>query len=259
MGEISAASREQSLGVSQVGEAVTQMDQATQQNAALVEEMAAAASSLKSQAQELVQTVAVFKLGAGEVQRVAVTETAVRARSPKSSPPQVKSPERRSLAAPSMSAQSRTTSDTGINLENAIKAHADWKSKLRSAAMHNEQLDANTISQDNCCELGKWLHGPGGSRFGGKPSFVNLIAAHANFHTEAAKVARTINQGDGARGEKMLDSGTDFAQASAEVGRLIIQLKGELSAADAPKSRATAPIKTKTMQASGVDDDWESF
>ena len=62
MGEISAASVEQSQGVSQVGEAVTQMDQATQQNAALVEEMAAAASSLKSQAQELVQTVAVFKL-----------------------------------------------------------------------------------------------------------------------------------------------------------------------------------------------------
>jgi len=66
MGEISAASLEQSQGVAQVGEAVTQMDQATQQNAALVEEMAAAASSLKSQAQELVQTVAVFKLAQGQ-------------------------------------------------------------------------------------------------------------------------------------------------------------------------------------------------
>ena len=62
MGEISAASAEQSAGVGQVGEAVTQMDQATQQNAALVEEMAAAASSLNGQAQELVQAVAVFKL-----------------------------------------------------------------------------------------------------------------------------------------------------------------------------------------------------
>jgi methyl-accepting chemotaxis protein len=62
MGEISAASGEQSQGVSQVGEAVTQMDQTTQQNAALVEEMAAAASSLKMQAQELVQVVAVFRL-----------------------------------------------------------------------------------------------------------------------------------------------------------------------------------------------------
>ncbi len=62
MGEISAASNQQSLGVAQVGEAISHMDQATQQNAALVEEMAAAASSLKSQAQDLVQTVAVFKL-----------------------------------------------------------------------------------------------------------------------------------------------------------------------------------------------------
>ncbi|WP_338820014.1 methyl-accepting chemotaxis protein [Acidovorax temperans] len=62
MGEISAASNEQSAGVGQVGEAVTQMDQATQQNAALVEEMAAAAASLNTQAGELVQAVAVFKL-----------------------------------------------------------------------------------------------------------------------------------------------------------------------------------------------------
>jgi len=65
MGEISAASTEQSQGVAQIGEAVTQMDQVTQQNAALVEEMAAAASSLKGQAQDLVQAVSVFKLAQG--------------------------------------------------------------------------------------------------------------------------------------------------------------------------------------------------
>ncbi|MBK1685370.1 methyl-accepting chemotaxis protein [Rhodoferax fermentans] len=63
MGEISAASDEQSLGVSQVGEAVAQMDQVTQQNAAMVEEIAAAAGSLKNQAQDLVRTVSVFRLG----------------------------------------------------------------------------------------------------------------------------------------------------------------------------------------------------
>jgi methyl-accepting chemotaxis protein len=62
MGEISAASSEQSQGVLQIGEAMQQMDQVTQQNAALVEEMAAAASSLNSQAQDLVQAVSVFKL-----------------------------------------------------------------------------------------------------------------------------------------------------------------------------------------------------
>jgi len=65
VGEITSASVEQSSGVGQVGEAITQMDQATQQNAALVEESAAAAESLRLQAQRLVQTVAVFKLASG--------------------------------------------------------------------------------------------------------------------------------------------------------------------------------------------------
>jgi hypothetical protein len=60
--EIAAASTEQASGVGQVGEAVTHMDKATQQNAAMVEEMAAAASGLRSQAQELVQVVAAFRL-----------------------------------------------------------------------------------------------------------------------------------------------------------------------------------------------------
>ncbi|MEG0222764.1 MAG: methyl-accepting chemotaxis protein [Comamonas sp.] len=62
VGEISSASKEQSAGVDQVGMAVTQMDQVTQQNAALVEESAAAAQSLRVQAGQLVQAVAVFSL-----------------------------------------------------------------------------------------------------------------------------------------------------------------------------------------------------
>ena len=61
MGEISAASSEQSTGLAQVGEAVGQMDMATQQNAALVEESAAAAQSLTDQAQQLVQSVGGFR------------------------------------------------------------------------------------------------------------------------------------------------------------------------------------------------------
>jgi methyl-accepting chemotaxis protein len=65
VGEISAASVEQSQGVAQVGEAVTHMDKATQQNAALVEESAAAAESLRTQAEQLVQAVAVFRLNGG--------------------------------------------------------------------------------------------------------------------------------------------------------------------------------------------------
>jgi len=62
MAEISAASLEQSSGIEQVNTAITQMDDVTQQNAALVEQAAAAAESLEEQAQQLVQVVTRFKL-----------------------------------------------------------------------------------------------------------------------------------------------------------------------------------------------------
>ena len=62
IGEISAASSEQSQGIAQVNEAVTEMDSATQQNAALVEEAAAAAQSLRDQTVALNEVVSVFKV-----------------------------------------------------------------------------------------------------------------------------------------------------------------------------------------------------
>jgi len=65
IGEITASSDEQRSGISQVNSAVGQLDQMTQQNAALVEESAAAAASLRDQAQRLTEVVAVFNLGQG--------------------------------------------------------------------------------------------------------------------------------------------------------------------------------------------------
>ncbi|MCW0424020.1 methyl-accepting chemotaxis protein [Xanthomonas sacchari] len=71
MGEISAASQEQSAGIEQVNQTVTQMDESTQQNAALVEEASAAARSMEQQAVELSQAVALFKLDASAATPVA--------------------------------------------------------------------------------------------------------------------------------------------------------------------------------------------
>ncbi|QBH01999.1 methyl-accepting chemotaxis protein [Xanthomonas oryzae] len=62
MGEISAASQEQSSGIEQVNQTITQMDETTQQNAALVEEATAAARSMEEQAGHLAEAVSVFKL-----------------------------------------------------------------------------------------------------------------------------------------------------------------------------------------------------
>ena len=63
MNEIAGASREQSTGIDQVNQAITDMDEVTQQNAALVEQAAAAAASLDEQAGQLSQAVSVFKVG----------------------------------------------------------------------------------------------------------------------------------------------------------------------------------------------------
>nr|WP_305800559.1 methyl-accepting chemotaxis protein [Shinella sp. XGS7] len=88
VGEISSASREQSAGIGQVGEAVSQLDKATQQNAALVEESAAASESLKHQAARLLDSVASFRLDASHGLRPALASAAPAARpAPRPAPP----------------------------------------------------------------------------------------------------------------------------------------------------------------------------
>jgi hypothetical protein len=82
MGEISAASSEQSSGIEQVNRAVTQMDEVTQQNAALVEEAAAAAGSLEDQAHRLRDAVAVFRVGDAFKADAVQTDSASAVRAP---------------------------------------------------------------------------------------------------------------------------------------------------------------------------------
>ena len=78
MSEISAASTEQSLGIQQVNTAIAQMDQVTQQNAALVEEAAASAESMEEEAQNLTQAVSVFKLAERQQSRAIADPVAKR-------------------------------------------------------------------------------------------------------------------------------------------------------------------------------------
>jgi len=76
VGEISSASQEQSAGIGEVGQAITQMDEGTQQNAALVEQAAAAAQSLQDQAATLAQLVGRFKLDGAQVQAAPIVRAA---------------------------------------------------------------------------------------------------------------------------------------------------------------------------------------
>lgn len=146
MGEISAATSEQSQGIAQFGQAIGQMDQVVQHNAALVEESAAAAESLSEQAQRLLQEVAVFKLGQGAYAPVALKRVASRpapapkapraSRDPSAPAPKPvgRAPAPRPLpsAAPALSSAARPTAASKPALGHAPRPAAsddgDWES-----------------------------------------------------------------------------------------------------------------------------------
>ncbi len=114
MGEISSASLEQTEGIEQINQAVAQMDEGTQQNAALVEEAAAAAAALREQSTRLAQAVSVFRIDGEQLLAASTASVAVDA------PARVAPPVRPALAAskpkPAVrpaAARSKVTADAG--------------------------------------------------------------------------------------------------------------------------------------------------
>jgi methyl-accepting chemotaxis protein len=118
-----------------------------------------------------------------------------------------------------------------MNLDDAIKAHSEWKVRLRTA-MHNRQtLDAAAIARDDACALGQWLHGPAKSEYGRLRSYAVCVEKHAAFHREAGRVAATINAGDYGKAETMLAGGTPYAAASSAIGGAVLGLRKEAAIA----------------------------
>jgi methyl-accepting chemotaxis protein len=193
--EIATGAREQSIGVAQIGEVITELDHSTQANAALVEQTAAASHAMKDQARELSAQAGHFQL-------------------PKGYRPQ-------HVEAPG----SQSAPTTAFDFDSAIEAHRQWKVKLRSAIDKKEQLDAATISRDDCCTLGRWVHGPGQQQWGHRPNFVDLVDKHAHFHQAAGEVARKINAGAYLEAERLIGSGSTFADLSSEVAMVLTQAK----------------------------------
>ena len=112
-----------------------------------------------------------------------------------------------------------------MNLGNAILAHYEWKNKLKAAIAGKAQLDAATISLDNCCEFGKWLYADGGKQYGKKPEFTALLQKHKTFHAEAGKVATAINANRYEEASKMIETSSPFGTASVGVGVAVNALK----------------------------------
>ncbi|MGD9832211.1 MAG: methyl-accepting chemotaxis protein, partial [Piscinibacter sp.] len=191
LAEVANGAREQSLGIAQIGAAVQELDRMTQQNAALVEQTAAASGAMKGQAESLATEVARFRLPEGTRLAEAVQEDRV----------------------------------DDFDFDQAIDAHRQWKVKLRKAIAEHSQLDAETICRDDRCPLGQWIHGAGGRRWGSRPTFTALLGKHAEFHAAAGAVARKINAGAYGDAERLIGSGSVFANVSNEVSTLLTRAK----------------------------------
>jgi methyl-accepting chemotaxis protein len=206
--EIAAASQEQSAGVSQVNNAMNQMNQITQQNASASEQLAATAEEMTGQAEQLQSLMSFFKITSSghDFSRPAAQSTSPR--------PKRAKPVNVSLA-----------DDETIDFDAAIQAHSEWKVKLRRGISQHEHMDAATIGRDDCCKLGKWLHGGGQKRYRQLSGFQDCLHRHALFHREAGKVAEVINSGQYEKAESLLDAGSAFALASTQVSAAIVALK----------------------------------
>lgn len=121
LSEVASGAHEQSIGISQIGEAVHELDSNTQANATLVDAVASQAGTLRGAAVRMAAQVDEFRL-------------------------------------PGQSAASLVE---GIDIDSIIDAHRQWKVRLRESIDSGEKVDVATLSRDDCCVLGKWIYGDG--------------------------------------------------------------------------------------------------
>jgi methyl-accepting chemotaxis protein len=197
MSQISEASAEQSLEIQQVHKGITQMDEVTQQNAALVEEAAAAAESLEEEAQNLTRTVDVFKID--------TNQNSIK-----------------TLGLKALPNNSKIS-----NLDDAIAAHIKWKHRLNQFidGVNTEKLDSQVVCKDNQCALGKWIYGDG-VKHKSSPCYGDLLSKHANFHLCAGAVVKKVEEHDKAGAEGLLKG--EFALAAKNTVTAIMNLKKEI-------------------------------
>lgn len=114
-----------------------------------------------------------------------------------------------------------------MDLNQAVERHTEWKTKFRLAISKKEAMDAEIIARDDCCDLGKWLHGESKPALGNLASHAECVKKHALFHIEAGKVARAINAKKYIEAEAMLNPNTSYWNASTAVVAAILHLKKE--------------------------------
>ncbi len=103
---------------------------------------------------------------------------------------------------------------SGLNLKEALDAHAAWKNRLQIEidGLSTQPLDVSQVASDCQCTLGKWLHGAGKKNFARLPQYKKALKAHATFHISAAEVLIEYQSGNAEQAKKLLS--TSFREAS---------------------------------------------
>jgi methyl-accepting chemotaxis protein len=116
-----------------------------------------------------------------------------------------------------------------VDLNVAIQKHAQWKFRFHQAMLEKQQMDAASISKDNNCELGKWLHGEAKALHKHCKAYAKCVTGHAAFHVEAGKVAVVVNAQRKEEAERMLGADSAYTAASKQVSVALIELQNEMA------------------------------
>ena len=187
--KISASSQKQSANIAQLNTAMHQMNTITQQNASASEQLATTAEEMAEQAKQLKTLMNFFTVGDANLSAM-------------------------------------LSSENDIDLDEAIQAHHEWKNKLNTACQANTQIDSTVIGRDDCCVLGKWLHGKARRDYRRLSGYSSCVKKHAAFHREAGRLAELINQGQyTATLAQLDDKNSRYCVVSTEVCDAITALK----------------------------------
>lgn len=113
-----------------------------------------------------------------------------------------------------------------MNFDDAIKAHASWKMKLKLYIQKPDgSLSSEVVSKDNLCELGKWIYGEGEIKYGKHPEFSSLKKNHTLFHKCAANVIKKVDSGENVSEDIALGSSSEFSNASTAITTSIMKIR----------------------------------
>ena len=113
-----------------------------------------------------------------------------------------------------------------MNFDEAIHAHAGWKLKLGLYLNKPDRsLTAEQVGRDERCDLGKWIHGEGGERYGNADEFARLKEQHRRFHHAAADIIRKADAGWNVSEEIALGAKSEYAVASNAIVTALPEMK----------------------------------